>query len=244
MSDTILPLKIHALRFERDGQCLLGPVDLDLDAGPLTVIIGPNGAGKSLLLRLCHGLLQPTSGNVIWARKGGRDEKGKLLAACQSFVFQHPKHLNRTCFENVEYPLKVRGVPADERRVLVETMLGRTGLGLLADRMAFNLSGGEQQKLSLARAWVTEPQVLFLDEPTASLDPKSTSDVEALIRIIHESGTKIIMTSHDLAQVRRLADEIVFLHHGRIVEYGVAGDVLDDPKEAETVSYLRGDLLV
>lgn len=236
MTSTILPLEIRALKFERDGECLLGPVDLELGSGPLTVIIGPNGAGKSLLLRLCHGLLQPTGGEIAWQTKNP--------GARQSFVFQHPKHLNRSCFENVEYPLKLRGVPADERRVLADKALARTGLSGLADRMALNLSGGEQQKLSLARAWVTEPEVLFLDEPTASLDPKSTSDMEALIRVIHESGTKIVMTSHDLAQVRRLADEVVFLHRGRIVERGVAGEVLDEPKEEETVVYLRGDLLV
>lgn len=244
MSKTILPLKTHALKFERDGQCLLGPIDLDLDAGPLTLIIGPNGAGKSLLLRLCHGLLQPTSGEVLWAQKARRGEKGRSLAANQSFVFQHPKHLNRTCFENVEYPLKVRGVPAHERKAPVEKILARTGLAQMADRMAFNLSGGEQQKLSLARAWVTQPQVLFLDEPTASLDPKSTSDMEVLIRVIHESGTKVIMTSHDLAQVRRLADEIVFLHQGQVIEKGPAKQILDTPKNPETAGYLRGDLLV
>ena len=159
-------------------------------------------------------------------------------------MFQFPKTLNRTALENVEYPLKLRGAPREERRERARDMLLKTGLARFANRNARELSGGEQQLLALARAWATEPEVLFLDEPTGSLDPQSTFEVEELIRAIAAAGTKIIMTSHDLAQVRRLADEIVFLLRGRLVEAGRAEQVLEDPQAEETAAFLKGELLL
>ncbi len=239
MSHKILPLHIEDLAFEATGNRLIKGLSLKLEPGPLTLIIGPNGAGKSLFLRLCHGLLAPTKGRIAW--------QGAERAAprkYQSFVFQHPKLLNRTTAENIEYPLKIRGLKHDLRQKRVVKALAITGLTHIANRAARLLSGGEQQKLALARAWATTPEVLFLDEPTANLDPKSTSEVEALIRTIHENGTKIIMTSHDLAQVRRLADEIIFIHQGEIIESGPVKLMLEAPKKPETAAFLKGELLV
>ena len=120
----------------------------------------------------------------------------------------------------------------------------KTESGKPAGQAAQSLSGGEKQKLALARAWVSDPEVLFLDEPTASLDPKSTHDVETMVRTIQAGGCKIVMTSHDLPQIRRLADEIIFMHQGRIVETGPAEDILKAPKAAETDAYLQGGLLL
>jgi tungstate transport system ATP-binding protein len=227
---SILPLKVENLAFFRAGQTLLDDVSFRLEAGTRTLILGPNGAGKSLLLRLCHGLIQPSSGRILW--------QGADAARKQAMVFQRPVLLRRTALANIDYALKVRGLARQQ----AEGALERAGLGGLAHRQARVLSGGEQQRLALARAWALEPEVLFLDEPTASLDPGATRAVEALIGAIARTGTKIIMTTHDLGQARRLADEILFLDKGRLIEHGPAADFFAQPKSAEAQAFLKGDL--
>lgn len=239
MTTKILPLKVEGLEYSINGLPLLGPINLEFRPGTKTLIIGPNGAGKSLLLRLCHGLLAPSKGAISW-----QGVESRSFRQLQSFVFQHPIMLNRTAAENVEYPLKIRGIKSSDRHEQVYAALQSTGLTSLANRSAQQLSGGEKQKLALARSWVIKPEVLFLDEPTASLDPKSTQDVEQLINAIHKSGTKIIMTSHDFSQVRRLADEICFIHKGKVIEHASANEILDRPNEPTTQAYLNGDLLI
>lgn len=235
----ILPLEISNAGYQADGQRLLDNISVTVDAGPLTMIVGPNGAGKSLLLRLCHGLISPESGQVKWH---GSDPSNAAMH--QAMVFQRPVVLRRSVMANVEYALKLRGVPARERRDRARDALERTGISALANRRADVLSGGEQQKLALARAWTLEPEVLFLDEPTASLDPASTRDVESLIGAIHEAGTKVIMTSHNIGQVRRLADEVIFLTAGQIVETGTTIDFLSAPRSEQARAYLAGELFV
>ena len=235
----ILPLQIRDVCYQADGRRLLNGISVTVDAGPLTMIVGPNGAGKSLLLRLCHGLIEPESGEATWH---GSDATNASMH--QAMVFQRPVVLRRSVAANVEYALKLRGVPARERRDRARDALDRTGISALADRRADVLSGGEQQKLALARAWTLEPEVLFLDEPTASLDPASTRDVENLIGTIHEAGTKIIMTSHNIGQVRRLADEVIFLTAGQIVETGATIDFLSAPRSEQARAYLAGELFV
>ena len=149
------------------------------DAGPRTAIIGPNGAGKSLLLRLCHGLLKPSAGTITW--RAGEVE----VRAAQAMVFQRPVMLRRTAAANVDYALSLRNLPKKERQNRTRDALARVGLKRLKDSPARVLSFGEQQKLALARAWALKPEVLFLDEPTASLDPAATHDVEEIIQAIH-----------------------------------------------------------
>ncbi len=218
----ILPLSLKDVSYRVGEDRLIQGISLRFEAGPITLVIGPNGAGKSLLLRLCHGLIWPESGTVTW---GGSD--AAHAAKYQALVFQKPVLLRRSVSANIAYPLRVAGVLRDtEIDERVEEALKLAGLEHIADRPAKVLSGGEQQKLALARARAQRPEVLFLDEPTANLDPRSLKDVEALIRALHQSGTKIIMTSHDMAQVKRLADEIVFIYDGRIVEAGPAEKVL------------------
>ncbi len=235
----ILPLELRELSFDADGLRLIDAVNLTVVDGPLTMIVGPNGAGKSLLLRLCHGLLAPTGGQVVW--QGPRRADAALH---QAMVFQRPVVLRRSVFANVEYPLKLRGVARSIRRNRVLEALQRTGIEHLAERPAAVLSGGEQQKLALARAWTLEPEILFLDEPTASLDPASTLDVERLIGDIHASGIKVMMTSHNLGQLRRLADEVVFLSNGKIVERADTLAFLSDPKSPQAQAYLAGEIAV
>jgi tungstate transport system ATP-binding protein len=236
---TILPLEIRQLVFEADGTRLLHDINLSLASGRRTVILGPNGAGKSLLLRLCHGLLTPTSGEILWRGAGSRERAIRR----QAMVFQRPVMLRRSALANILHTLKIRNVPRPERRERAQAALAMAGLAHLADRPARLMSGGEQQRLALARAWVTEPEVLFLDEPTASLDPAATRSVESLVEGFHAAGTKIVMATHDLGQARRLADEIVFLHKGRLLEFAPAEEFFETPRTDEARAFTAGELL-
>jgi len=233
---TILPLRIEDLALEIGRKMLLGPLSLTLAAGPRSVILGPNGAGKSLLLRICHGLLRPTGGRVAWQVPAAA-ARGR-----QAMVFQRPVLLRRTVAANVEFALRLRRVADKDRPGQVAAALAATGLSALAGQPARSLSGGEQQRLALARAWAVQPEVLFLDEPTASLDPSSARAVENIITSIHRSGTKIIMTTHDLGLARRLADEVVFLHRGRLLDHQPAGAFFGFPATEEARAFLAGNL--
>ncbi len=235
----ILPLNLSGISVHAGGDHLLQDINIDFDKGPLTLIIGPNGAGKSLLLRLCHGLIKPDKGVLTWQ---GSD--AAHAPRHQALVFQKPVLLRRSVCENIAYPLRISGMfTAGEIADRVADALDHSGLAAIGDRPAKVLSGGEQQKLALARARAMRPEVLFLDEPTANLDPRSLGQVEALIRETHESGTKIIMTSHDMSQVKRLADEIVFLYDGHIIEAGPAEKILNKPTSREASAFVKGDLL-
>tara|TARA_R110002110_G_scaffold284987_2_gene499235 strand:+ start:832 stop:1554 length:723 start_codon:yes stop_codon:yes gene_type:complete len=234
---SILPLRVQRLAFEAGGTCLLDDVSFNLQAGRRTVLLGPNGAGKSLLLRLCHGLLTPTSGEVHWAFKG------RESARRQAMLFQHPVMLRRSAVGNITHALAAHGVPRAERLPRAHAALALAGLSQVARRPARVLSGGEQQRLALARAWATEPEVLFLDEPTSSLDPTATRAVETLIEGFNAAGTKIVMATHDLAQARRIADEILFLHKGHLLESGDAESFFSQPKTEEGRAFVAGELL-
>jgi tungstate transport system ATP-binding protein len=238
MDSPLLPLAFDDVAFAVGGTSLLNNLSFTLAAGPRTVILGPNGAGKSLTLRLCHGLLQPTSGAVRWAGPGSQDTPRH-----QAMVFQNPVMLRRSALANVVYALALNGVPRAQRVARAEQALARVGLDAIARRPARSLSSGEQQRLALARAWALEPEVLFLDEPTASLDPAATRAIEQAIHGVHQSGAKVVMTTHDLSQAHRLADEVLFLHHGRLVESGPAADFFAAPRSREAAAFLEGELL-
>lgn len=235
-SAAILPLSLNAVSYEAGGQHLINGITFALDAGPRTVVMGPNGAGKSLLLRLCHGLIAPTAGGVQWLGRAVHP------ARHQAMVFQRPVLMRRTVAANVAYALKLRSVARAERAPIIENVLSRTGLARFADRPARLLSGGEQQKLALARAWATRPEVLFLDEPTASLDPAATHAVESIIQTMHDEGTRIIMVTHDIGQARRLADEVLFLHKGQLMEHTAADTFFNAPESGEAAAFLKGEL--
>jgi tungstate transport system ATP-binding protein len=241
MSDTlnnkpsILPLVLDGVTFEAGRLELIKSISVRFESRARSIIIGPNGAGKSLLLRLCHGLIEPSRGTVSW--------RGEAARHAQAMVFQRPVMLRRSVTANVEYGLKLRGVAKSDRRELIDEALERTGLRRRADAPARSLSIGEQQRLAVARAWALRPQVLFLDEPTASMDPAATYDFETVLDTIHKAGTKIIMTTHDLGQARRLADEILFLFRGRLLEHAPASEFFDQPKNDLAQAFLRGDLL-
>lgn len=239
MKPTILPLRLESVCFDAGGKRLIDGIGLTLEAGIRTFVIGPNGAGKSLLLRLCHGLIQPTAGRVRWAEGTSSQEARRR----QAMVFQRPVLLRRSVLANMVYALSVAGVARAGRRESAMAALERFGLAALADSPARVLSGGEQQRLALARAWTLQPEVLFLDEPTSALDVRGIREVEEALTHFHETGTKIVMTTHDFGQARRQADEIVFLHHGRLVEVTPAERFFREPQSEEARAFIKGELL-
>ncbi len=236
--NSILPLRFENVCFDAAGKRLIEGLNLTLQRGPRTIVLGSNGAGKSLMLRLCHGLLRPSAGEILWL--GATADHAWRR---QAMVFQHPVMLRRSARANIDYALRLRRIPRRLRAARIDEVLADTGLQPLAGEAARQLSIGEQQRLALARAWATAPDVLFLDEPTASLDPAATRAVEEIISAIDLTGTKIVMTTHDLGQARRLADEIVFLHRGRLLEHRPAAEFFAGPATAEAASFIDGKLL-
>ena len=234
----MLPLVVDGLGFSVREQWLIKDVSFSLGARGRTFIVGPNGAGKSILLKICHGLLSPTTGTVRWASGSSRQQRQR-----QAMVFQKPVLLRRSARANVEYALSVRGVTKKDARERVDRVLEETGLAAIAHRQARVLSGGEQQRLVLARAWALRPQVLFLDEPAALLDPAATAAIENIIQQVSNAGSKIIMVTHDLGQVRRLADEVLFLHQGQLLEQAASKDFLAHAKSQEARAFVEGQLL-
>jgi tungstate transport system ATP-binding protein len=233
----ILPMEARGLTVRSAGLTLVGPLDCRIEGPGLTVLIGPNGAGKTTLLRALHGLERLSSGTVSWALPADQAQ------AAQAFVFQSPVMLRRRVVANLAYPLRLQGRPrADAARQAAE-WADRLHLAALADRPASVLSRGERQRLALARALIRRPQVLFLDEPTASLDGASTLAIERLVAAERARGTAIVLATHDFGQVRRLADRVIFLLRGRIHEDAPAAAFLHSPSTPEAKAFLDGDIL-
>jgi tungstate transport system ATP-binding protein len=216
---------------------ILEGVSLTFSAGAPTVLIGPNGAGKTTLIRLASGLLRPSSGTITW---GGRAAPFPDRLAV---VFQRPMMLRRSVRANVAFALGGQGLSRAEMQARTRRALDLAALTPLAERPARRLSGGEQQRLALARALAREPELLFLDEPANNLDPAATKAVEALIRAAVASGIKVVMATHDLAQARRLAGEVMFLVAGGVVEHAPAERFFAAPQSAQAAAFLRGDIV-
>ena len=233
-----LPLVLDDVSLDAGGTRLIDRASLTIAPGAPTLIVGPNGAGKTSLLRLCMGLAAPSSGRITW---GGRIDCAPTRRA---IVFQRPVMLRRSAAANLGFALGQAGVPRRDRAKRIASLLDRVGLADLAQRPARRLSGGEQQRLALARALARDPELLLLDEPTASLDPAATRSVEEIVLNAAQSGIKIVMTTHDLGQVRRLAGDVIFLLRGSVCERRPVGDFLDNPAMPETVAFLRGDLVI
>jgi tungstate transport system ATP-binding protein len=234
---SILPLTVRGLAFEAGGRRLLDGLSFTLPAGGVTAIIGPNGAGKSLTLRLCHGLLAPTAGEVRWNAGEGAGAGRRRHA----MVFQRPVMLRRSVHGNLAHALAASGVGQAAARITAA--LQRFGLVDLAGRPARLLSGGEQQRLAIARAWALAPELLFLDEPSSQLDPGATRQIEAIIAALAAEGMTILMTTHDLGQARRLSQRVLFLHRGRLLEDARTTDFFQAPATAEARAFVAGELL-
>ena len=222
---------------ERDGKRLLGPISLTLDSPGITCVLGHNGAGKSLFLKLCHGQFPPNTGTVSWDGQAASTTRRN-----RSFMFQGSPILRRSVAANVEYPLIAHGCAKADRKSRVETALKMSRLTDRATAPAASLSGGERQRMSLARAWVTEPSVIILDEPAASLDPASTKELETLVREISGSGVKVIIATHDLAQAKRLANDVLMFGRGRLLAHEPADNFFSHQHEGEIANYLSGQL--
>jgi tungstate transport system ATP-binding protein len=236
--DNDLPIVFDGVRVEAGAVTILDGISLRLEAGAPTVLIGPNGSGKTTLLRAAMGLMPPAVGRITW---GGRPESPP---ARRAFVFQRPVMLRRSVTGNVRYALASAGVARADCSARAGDLLERVGLADLADRPARRLSGGEQQRLALARALARDPAVLFLDEPTASLDPAATKAIEDLVTTITASGVKVVMATHDLGEARRLAGDVVLLHRGRIVETGSAAPFFAGPQTDQAKRFIAGELLL
>jgi len=234
---SILPLRLRDVRFTAGGRSIIDGVSTEIEAGPATIILGANGAGKSVLMRLMHGLLRPTSGTISW-----REQDAERVRRGQAMVFQRPVMLRRSALSNIVYALELARVPAPAREAQAMEALREVGLLEVAHRPARVLSGGEQQRLALARAWALHPEVLFLDEPTANLDPGATREIENVIKAFDASGTKIVMSTHNLGQARRLGDEVLFIHQGRLVERAPVDTFFRQPASAEAAAFVKGEL--
>ncbi|WP_264211260.1 ATP-binding cassette domain-containing protein [Leisingera thetidis] len=233
----MFPLLAQGAQVRRRGKVLVGPVDLTLDGQGTSIVIGPNGAGKTTLLKMLHGIVRMNGGSLAWACPLEEAQRR------QAFVFQTPVMMRRTVIENIAYPLRLTGVGRKEARTRAADWAKRVGLGGILERQATMLSGGERQKLALARALVREPEVLFLDEPCAALDGRATREIEEILAHASGSGTRLIMSTHNMGQARRLADEVIFVLKGRIHEFSPAGDFFAGPQTPQGRAFLNGDIV-
>lgn len=230
----MLPLTLTDVVVRRRGKRIIGPVTHRLEQGQPTIVIGPNGSGKTTLLRVMHGIERISTGQVNWTHDAPDQ---------QAFVFQSPIVLRRTVAENLAYPLRLAGVDKTEIISRVTTWLARIGLDALANTAATRLSGGERQKLAIARALIRTPQVLFLDEPCANLDGHTTREIEALLSETAAAGTRLIMATHNMGQARRLAGDVIFMLNGKIHESGAANYIMNTPQTSELKSFFQGDIV-
>lgn len=233
----ILPLTMSGAVVKRRGKVLLGPVDLEISQRGFTIIMGPNGAGKTQLLRALHGLERLSAGKVAW--------QVPLQEAHQrqAFVFQSPVMLHRSVRDNLAYPLMLRGTPKSTAAKRAAVWAERVGLAAALDRAAPSLSGGEKQKLALARALICDPEIVFLDEPCANLDGQSTREIEAILQVAQAQGTRIVMSTHDIGQAKRLAEDVIFVMHGQVIERALAQDFFAGPRTRQAKALLNGDIV-
>jgi tungstate transport system ATP-binding protein len=234
----LLPVEFEDVSLRAGGHRIVDGVSLVFAPGAPTALIGPNGSGKTSLIRLAMALIAPSSGRIAW---GGRE--AARMDRC-AMVFQRPVMLRRTAEANVVFALAAAGCARATRRARARDLLDMVGLAALAQRAARRLSGGEQQRLALARALARDPEILFLDEPTASLDPAATKSVEDIVARIARLGIKVVLATHDLGQARRIAGEVVFLARGRVAERAPADRFFAAPATEEATAFLRGDLVI
>jgi tungstate transport system ATP-binding protein len=235
---TDLPLMLVDASILAGDVTILDRLTITFSAGAPSVLIGPNGSGKTTLLRAAMGLIPLTHGRITW---GGREAAPPERRA---IMFQRPAMLRRSAAGNVRYALAAAGVPRTKRQERAAELLALVGLEGLAHRPARRLSGGEQQRLALARALARDPALLFLDEPTASLDPAAIKAIEDIIRSISARGVKVVMSTHDLGQAKRLAGDVALLHRGRLIENAPASEFFAKPRTEEARQFIAGELLV
>ena len=237
MVSALFPLNVAGAATRRRGKTLVGPIDLTLDGQGICAVIGPNGSGKTTLLRLLHGIARLSEGRIDYACSA------QAARNAQAFVFQRPVMLRRSVADNLAYPLRLRGLSKAQAQAKAQDWAERVGLTELMARPAPVLSGGEQQKLAIARALISEPALLFLDEPTAALDGRATREIEDILIAAKAQGTALILSTHDMGQARRLADQVIFLRGGKVHENGGAPGFFENPQTAAARAFLKGDIV-
>lgn len=230
-------LSLKALEYSVDRTVFLGPLDLTQDCKGVTAVLGANGAGKSLFLSLCHGMISPTGGTVQW---DGAD--ASVTRAQRGIVFQSPTIMRRSVFDNVAFALLASGTPNAQIPARVDAALSQVNLTDKARVPAATLSGGEGQRMALARAIVNKPSVLLLDEPSSALDPASIRQFEAVVRQIADQSVAVFIATHDIGQAKRLARDILFLDKGKIQEHTSAHTFFGAPVSDAAQRYLEGRL--
>jgi tungstate transport system ATP-binding protein len=217
----------------------LEDINLELVGGKTTTLVGTNGAGKTTLLRVMAGLEERDKGNIVL---DGKDISGKKLRHIATLVFQKTVMFNRSVYGNLAYGLKIRGKKDSEIREEIGRELLAVGLRNFEKRKARKTSGGEQQRIALARAFLLNPRILLLDEPTANLDPNNAMMIERAITNRIKGDEIIIMATHNLAQARRLADEIIHIYNGRIVERSGPDEFFNSPRSEITRKFINREL--
>ena len=233
----MFPLITENLVVKFEGKHILGPIDLKIDKGDIAVILGPNGSGKTSLLKALHGILKPKEGTVRWSCLKTESIRKQM------FFFQTPIMLRRSVFENLTYPLLLRKISKEQANYQAARWLDRIDLRTSMQVPATRLSGGEKQKLALARALITEPEMLFLDEPCASLDGKTTYEIESLLQSCVANGTTIMMSTHDIGQAKRLAKNIYFLNKGLLESIQPAKTFFIKPLSRNASKFIAGDIV-
>ena len=236
--NTLMPIKIKNLNFEKGHRKLLSDISCEIKEKGITIILGPNGAGKTLLLKYLHGLISDSTSEITFANKNLNTNIRKQ----QSMVFQSPILLRRSIFKYILFALKQRTKIINKEKIF--KVLKKVDLLHLVNENAMLLSGGEKQRLSLARAIITMPKVLFLDEATSNLDPYSIQIIENIIKEVNKQGTKVIAVTHDLLQAKRLADDIIFINEGKMSEFTNAKIFFSKPKSREGKLFIAGKLVV
>ena len=236
-------LKVRGLLVERGGRPVLDLPELDFPARRVTAVLGPNGAGKSTLFAALQLLLRPARGELLL---GGRPMDRDPVAARRRMaaVSQEPLLLNMKVRENVELPLRLRGVPRRERRAEAERWLARFGIGGLAGRHARQLSGGEAQRVNLARAFAARPELLLLDEPFTGVDaPTRSGLIDSFEEILADTRPTTVLITHDRDEALRLADRLAVIIDGRLRQWGRPADVFAEPADADVAGFVGADNL-
>jgi len=229
-------LSCQNVSLKRAAKTILVPFDLELDVKGITCLLGPNGAGKSVFLNLCHGMFAPDTGTVLW-----NGQPAQATRRQRSFMFQTSAIMRRSVRANIGFPLLAQKVAGSDRRARVDEALNFARLTERAKQPAALLSGGEKQRMALARAWVTRPKAILLDEPAASLDPASTRAFEDMLKGI-AANSGVILATHNIGQAKRLADHILFFANGELVANDTADRFFGEKHSGQIADYLDGKI--
>ncbi len=235
--NSLLPIQINNLAFKTPTRNLISKINLRINSKTISVIMGPNGSGKSIFLRIIHGLITPSTGSFSF----NGETINKAIKKRQSMVFQKPTLLRRTVWSNLIF---VDSLDKKVEPAKCKSILKKVGLEHLINHPAQLLSGGEQQRLALARALITKPDLLLLDEPTANLDPTSISVIENIVKNASDSNVKVIFVTHDIRQARRLGSDIIFFHNGQVTEHTDTKIFFDKPFSREAKAFLDGEIMI